>query len=232
MLHPSTNHLVSRVRDFIRWQQKMFGDPSARGAPLEDPPGWATDKEFWIRNTVWRATIFEGNNDDATAAADALIDHGLLRVKLTSEGRERTTNVRVREQIFRAFAVSRAILSWEARSPARPDQILAAPTPSDRDSIALLPSDAPDLAPSDYLAANLRKALARQAELLDLPVDPADPRVGRLIADVVNQTLNAALRAQENSLALKRDDDEYDRMMEARLEERRQAALLAIEKLG
>ena len=126
MPHPSTNHLISRVRDFCRWQEKMFGDPSSRGEPVEDPPGWATDKEFWIRNPVWRETIFEGNCGDSAAAADALIDHGLLRVKLTSEGRERTTNVRVREQIFRAFAVSRAILSWEAPSPARPDEILAA----------------------------------------------------------------------------------------------------------
>jgi hypothetical protein len=43
MPHPSANHLISRVRDFIRWQEKMFGDPSARGAPFEDPIGWVTD---------------------------------------------------------------------------------------------------------------------------------------------------------------------------------------------
>jgi hypothetical protein len=92
----------------------------------------------------------------------------------------------------------------------------------------LLPSDA---TPADLLAANLRKALHRQAELLDLPVDPADPRVGRLIADVANQTLNAALRAQENSLAAKRDDDEHDRAMAALIEERRQKALLQIAKM-
>src|ERR1700736_3410668 len=76
MPHPSTNYLIARVRDFCRWQEKMFCDPSARGAPLEDPPGWAPDKEFWIRNTVWRETIFEGNPGDSSAAADALIDHG------------------------------------------------------------------------------------------------------------------------------------------------------------
>jgi hypothetical protein len=58
----------------------MFGDPSARGAPLEDPPGWATDKEFWIRNTVWRETIFEGNlavknmGGESEAAWRALLD--------------------------------------------------------------------------------------------------------------------------------------------------------------
>jgi hypothetical protein len=126
MPHPSTNHLISRVRDFCRWHEKMFGDPSSRGVPVEDPIGWATDKEFWIRNTVWRGTIFEGNSDDAMAAADALIDRSLLRVKLTSEGRERTTNVRVREQTFRVFAVSKSILAWRGPSPARPDEILAA----------------------------------------------------------------------------------------------------------
>ena len=130
MPHPSTIHLISGSR-LCRWHEKLFGDPSTHGVPVTLPngqegAGWATDREFWIRNNVWRETIFEGNAADSMAAADALIDHGLLRVKLTSEGRERTTNVRVREQIFRAFAVSRAILSWEAPSPARPDEILAA----------------------------------------------------------------------------------------------------------
>src|SRR5580704_6923754 len=118
MPHPSTNHLISRVRDFIRWQEKLFGDPSSRGVPVEDPIGWATGKEFWILNTVWRETIFEGNADDSMAAADALIDHGLLRVKLTSEGRERTAKVRVREQIVRVFAVSKSILDWRGERPA------------------------------------------------------------------------------------------------------------------
>ena len=99
MPHPSTNHLISRVRDFCRWHEKMFCDPSARGVPVEDPIGWANDKEFWILNSVWRGMIFEGNADDSTAAADALIDHGLLRAKYSSEGRERTAKVRVREQI-------------------------------------------------------------------------------------------------------------------------------------
>jgi len=129
MPHPSTNHLISRVRDFIRWQEKMFADPSSRGAPLEDPPGWATNEEFWIRNTVWRETIFEGNPCDSSAAADALIDHGLLRAKRRErdlEVRERTITVRAREQTFRVFAVSKSILAWRGPSPARPDEILAA----------------------------------------------------------------------------------------------------------
>jgi hypothetical protein len=107
--------------------QKLFGDPSAQGVPVEDPPGWATDKEFWIRNTVWRETIFEGNPGDSSAAADALIDHGLLRAKRRErdlEVRERTITVRVREQTFRAFAVTKSISSWTDATPARFDEIL------------------------------------------------------------------------------------------------------------
>jgi hypothetical protein len=72
MPHPSTNYLIARVRDFCRWQEKLFGDPSSRGVPVEDPIGWANGKEFWILNTVWRETIFEGSPGDSSAAADAL----------------------------------------------------------------------------------------------------------------------------------------------------------------
>ena len=126
MPHPSNNHLISRVRDFCRWHEKMFGDPSARDVPVEDPIGWANDKEFWILNSVWRGMIFEGNADDSNAAADALINHGLLRATYSSDGRERTAKVRVREQIVRVFAVSKSILAWRGPSPARPDEILAA----------------------------------------------------------------------------------------------------------
>jgi hypothetical protein len=113
MPHPSTNHLISRVRDFCRWQENLFGDPSSRGEPVDDPPGWVTDKEFWIRGPVWRDTIFEGNADDCTAAIGALVDHGLLRVN----HRERTLMVRVRERTHRAFVVSKSILSWKDPTP-------------------------------------------------------------------------------------------------------------------
>jgi ISXO2-like transposase domain len=34
MPHPSTNYLIARVRDFCRWQEKLFGDPSSRGEPV------------------------------------------------------------------------------------------------------------------------------------------------------------------------------------------------------
>jgi hypothetical protein len=118
------SRLLPLARENV-WRSKYARCP--RPLPNgQEGAGWATKREFWIRSNVWRETIFEGNAADAMAAADALIDHGLLRVKLTSEGRERTTNVRVREQIFRAFAVSKSILAWRGPSPARPDEILAA----------------------------------------------------------------------------------------------------------
>jgi hypothetical protein len=36
MPHPSTNQLISGVRDFCRWHEKLFGEPSAQGVPVED----------------------------------------------------------------------------------------------------------------------------------------------------------------------------------------------------
>jgi hypothetical protein len=93
---------------------------------------------------------------------------------------------------------------------------------------AVLPSDAP---PAELLAANLIKALRRQTELLELPIDLNDPKTNRLIVDVANQTVNAVVRTQEAILAVKRDE-EHDRAIEALFEERQQKALLAIEKMG
>jgi hypothetical protein len=196
MPHPSTNHLISRVRDFCRWHEKMFGDPSSRGVPVEDPIGWANGKEFWILNTVWRDTIFEGNADDSMAAADALIDHGLLRAKRRErdfEVRERTTTVRVREQTFRAFAVSKSILSWKDPTPSRFEEILFArhaatmrheasmlrsaamimPTPSDRNSIAPDPKlSASEL--GEKLEQAVHMALNEVVAILGFSLNPED----------------------------------------------------------
>jgi hypothetical protein len=243
MPHPSTNHLISRVRDFIRWQEKMFGDPSARGAPLEDPPGWATDKEFWIRNTVWRETIFEGNNDDATAAADALIDHGLLRAKYSAEGRERTANVRVRAQIVRAFAVSRTILSWEAQAPARPGEILAARhaatmqhammqhaslTNGDGEQSAQI--EASEL--GERLEQAVHMALNEAVAILGFALDPDDRAFAAILkakTTILSSVLNAQVRVDERRFV--KEDTEHDLEMEKLLSERMRAAQLQIDRL-
>ena len=196
MPHPSTNHLISRVRDFCRWHEKMFGDPSARGVPVEDSIGWANDKEFWILNNVWRGMIFEGNADDSNAAADALIDHGLLRATYSSDGRERTAKVRVREQIVRVFAVSKSILAWRGPSPARPDEILAA-----RHAAAIMPDQitgASDL--GKKLEQAVHMALNEVVAILGFSLNPDDRAFAAILkakTTILNSVLNAQVRIDE-----------------------------------
>jgi hypothetical protein len=237
MPHPSSNHLISRVRDFIRWQEKLFGDPSARGAPLEDPIGWATDKEFWIRNTVWRETIFEGNNDDATAAADALIDHGLLRAKQwesSSEVRERTVSVRVRDKIFRAFVVNKSILAWRGPSPARFDEILAARHAATMQHAATIMPDhitgASDL--GEKLEQAVLMALNEVVSILGFALDPDDRAFAAILkakTTILSCVLNAQVRIDERRFV--KEDTEHDRAMEALFEERMRKAQLEIDRM-
>jgi hypothetical protein len=205
MPHRSTIHLISRVRGFCRWQEKMFGDPSSRGVPVEDPIGWATDKEFWIRNSLWRNTIFEGNSDDSTAAADALINHGLLRATYSSDGRERTAKVRVREQIVRVFAVSKSILAWRGPSPARPDEILAA-----RHAAAIMPDQitgASEL--GEKLEQVVHMALNEVVAILGFSLDPDDRAFAAILkakTTILNSVLNAQVRIDETRFRPVKED--------------------------
>jgi hypothetical protein len=241
MSHPSTIHLISRVRDFCRWQEKMFGDPSSRGAPLEDPPGWVTDKEFWIRNTVWRETIFEGNNDDATAAADALIDHGLLRAKQwesSSEVRERTVSVRVREQTFRAFVVSKSILSWKDPTPARFDEILAARHAATMQHATMQNGNgeqAPRLEASDLgerLEQAVDMALTEVMAILGFSLDPDDRAFSSILkakTTILGSVLNAKVRVDDRRFA--GATSAHDIEMEKIISERLEAAKRQIERM-
>jgi hypothetical protein len=215
MPHPSTNHLISRVRDFIRWQEKMFGDPSSRGVPVEDPIGWANGKEFWILNTVWRDTIFEGNADDSMAAADALIDHGLLRAKRRErdfEVLERTTTVRVREQTFRAFVVSRSILSWKDPTPARFEEILSARHAATmQHATTMMPPDQ-ITGPSDLgekLEKAVHMALNEVVAILGFSLDPDDRAFAAILkakTTILNSVLNAQVRIDESRFRPVKED--------------------------
>ena len=205
MPHPSTNHLISRVRDFCRWHEKMFGDPSARGVPVEDPIGWANDKEFWILNSVWRGMIFEGNADDSNAAADALINHGLLRATYSSDGRERTAKVRVREKIFRAFVVNKSILAWRGPAPARPDEILAA-----RHAAAIMPDQitgASEL--GEKLEQVVHMALNEVVAILGFSLNPDDRAFAAILkakTTILNSVLNAQVRIDETRFRPVKED--------------------------
>jgi hypothetical protein len=214
MLHPNSNRLISRVLDFIRWQEKMFGDPRARGTPLEDPPGWVTDKEFWIRNTVWRETIFEGNPGDSSAAADALIDHGLLRAKRRErdlEVRKRTITVRVREQTFRAFVVSKSILSWKDATPVRFDEILSARHAATMQHAATIMSDQ-ITGPSDLgkeLKRAVHMALNEVVVILGFSLDPDDRAFATILkakTTILNSVLNAEVRIDETRFSPVKED--------------------------
>ena len=211
MPHPSNNHLISRVRDFCRWHEKMFGDPSARGVPVEDPIGWANDKEFWILNSVWRGMIFEGNADDSNAAADALINHGLLRATYSSDGRERTAKVRVREQIVRVFAVSKSILAWRGPSPARPDEILAARHAATMQHAATIMPDqitgASDL--GEKLEQAVHMALNEVVAILGFSLNPDDRAFAAILkakTTILNSVLNAQVRIDETRFRPVKED--------------------------
>jgi hypothetical protein len=238
MPHPSTNYLIARVRDFCRWHEKMFGDPSARGAPLEDPPGWVTDKEFWIRNTVWRETIFEGNPGDSSAAADALIDHDLLRAKRRErdlEVRERTITIRVREQTFRVFAVNKSILSWKDATPARFDEILAARhAAAMQHAAAIMPDQitgASDL--GEKLERAVRMALNEVVAILGFSLNPDDRAFSSILkakTTILSSVLSAQVRIDERRFV--KEDTEHDLEMEKLLSERMSAAQLEIERMS
>ena len=82
MPHPSTNHLISRVRDFIRWQESVRGSERARHARRR--PARLGHRQR-ILDSEHHVTIFEGNPGDSSAAADALIGLWAPRRSSTSE---------------------------------------------------------------------------------------------------------------------------------------------------
>jgi hypothetical protein len=94
----------------------------------------AADQEFDMAVTfheVWKPAAFDDDLHKRMGASHAtnafLVVRAALRREL--EVRERTITVRVREQTFRAFAVSKPISSWKDPTPARFDEILAARPP-------------------------------------------------------------------------------------------------------
>jgi hypothetical protein len=77
-----------------------------------------------------------------------------------------------------------------------------------------------DLSPAEKLEANLSVALDRQAEVMAMGVDPDNLKATRLVAEVASSTVNASLKAQENALHKKKDDDVLPRIIEIMREEK------------
>ena len=176
------------------------------------------DKEFWIRNTVWRETIFEGNPGDSSAAADALIDHGLLRAKRRErdlEVRERTITVRVREQTFRAFVVSKSILSWKDQTPAQFEEILSARHAATMQHATMQNRNgeqAPRLEASDLgekLEQAVHMALTEVVAILGFSLDPDDRAFATILkakTTILNSVLNAQVRIDETRFRPAKED--------------------------
>jgi hypothetical protein len=120
----------------------------------------------------------------------SLIDHGLLRAKRRErdlEVRERTITVRVREQTYRVFAVSKSILAWRGPSPARPDEILAA-----------------------RHAATMQHAMMKHASLVngngEQPDDRAFATILKAKTTILNSVLNAQVRIDETRFRPAKED--------------------------
>jgi hypothetical protein len=163
---------------------------------------------------VWRETIFEGNPCDSSAAADALIDHGLLRAKRRErdlEVRERTITVRAREQTFRVFAVSKSILSWKDPVPARFDEILAARHAATMQHAATIMSDQ-ITGPSDLgekLEQAVRMALNEVVAILGFSLNPDDRAFSSILkakTTILNSVLNAQARIDKTRFRPVKED--------------------------
>src|SRR5262249_14064061 len=76
---------IDRVRSFIRWNGCRFDALDEEHEAIVDPVGWrrrqVEKREYWIKPKVWREEIFDGDEDQALAAGQALKEADLLRVQ-------------------------------------------------------------------------------------------------------------------------------------------------------
>jgi hypothetical protein len=159
--------------------------------------------------------------------------HGLLRAKQwesSSEVRERTVSVRVREKIFRAFAVSKLILSWKDPTPARFEEILtarhAATMQYAMTQHAALMNE--NLESSDLgakLEHAVHMALNEVMAILGFSLDPNDRAFAAILkakTTILSSVLNAQVRVDERRFV--KEDTEHDLEMEKLISERMRAA--------
>src|SRR3984893_15569492 len=161
----------------------------------------------------------------------------------SSEVRQRTVSVRVREKIFRAFVVIRSILDWHGAAPARFDEILASRHAAMMQHAMMQHAslingngehaahlEASDLGEKLEQAVNM--ALNEVMAILGFSLDPDDrafPSILKAKTTILGSVLNAQVRVDDRRFAKK--DTDHDRAMEALIEERRQQALKIIAKM-
>src|SRR5262249_28111047 len=76
---------IDRVRSFVRWNGGRFDALDVEHEAIVDPVGWrrrqGEKREYWIKPKVWREEIFDGDEEQALAAGQALKEADLLRVQ-------------------------------------------------------------------------------------------------------------------------------------------------------
>jgi hypothetical protein len=122
-----------------------------------------------------------------------------------AEGPEQPFSVRVREKIFRAFVVSRSILSWKDPAPARFDEILAS-----RHAAAIMPDQitgASEL--GEKLEQAVHMALNEVVAILGFSLDPDDRAFATILkakTTILNSVLNAQVRIDETRFRPVKED--------------------------
>ena len=153
----------------------------------------------------------------------------------SSEVRERTVSVRLREQTFRAFAVNKSILSWKDQTTARFDEILAARDAATMQHAATIMPDqitgASEL--GEKLEQVVHMALNEVVAILGFSLDPDDRAFASILkakTTILSSVLNAQVRVDERRFVKK--DTEHDLEMEKLFSERMKKAQLEIDRLA
>jgi len=158
----------------------------------------------------------------------------------SSEVRQRTVSVRVREKIFRAFVVIRSILDWHGAAPARFDEILASRHAAMMQHAMMQHASlingngehAAHLEASDLgekLEQAVHMALNEVTAILGFSLDPDDRAFSSILkakTTILSAVLNAQVRVDERRFV--KEDTEHELEMEKLISERMRAAKLQI----
>jgi hypothetical protein len=223
-----THLSVERVRCFIKWHVDRFDALDKPHEPISDPVGWTRRDEVWIKQAVWRDTIFDGDGDEAMSASCALRDLGLLRVQ---DRGNCAALVNIRGKPCRAYVVLPAINEWRPVTGGRNGNNGFAQLESVGGGTALIPhaingltTDAPpDLAV--LLESASRLGLEKAIAILTMQLDPESRHFQTLLraqTALVSTALTTQVKVDEGRMQAQRSQEllpELLKRIEAALKE-------------
>jgi hypothetical protein len=210
-----THLFVDRVRCFIKWHGDRFDALDKPHEPISDPVGWTRREEVWIKQAVWRDTIFDGDGDEAMSASCALRDLGLLRVQ---DRGNCAALVNIRGKPCRAYVVLPTVSEWRPVTGAHNGNNGYAQLEPDRPSISLIPTipdSPPDLAA--LLESASRLGLEKAIAILTMQLDPESRHFQTLLraqTALVSTALTAQVKVDEVRLQSNRRDDGLPALLE------------------